>query len=114
MDIAADGHFSMTGGSPDISAGGRYVTFTSCDPLLAPPYEADEVEPWPCDLDVFVRDRVKDVTKRVTIPWNNTENEQPSTREPAITGDGRYVALVSSGMTDDYTTGWDVYLAQLW
>lgn len=65
----------------DLALPGRYVAFTSCDPVLAPPYEADETEPFPfCDFDVFVRDRLRDTTKRVTVPWNNGDPDNAVTR----------------------------------
>ncbi|MCC7078730.1 MAG: PKD domain-containing protein [Acidimicrobiia bacterium] len=116
MDVGVDGHLSTTGQDPDISADGRYVAFTSCDPVLAPPYEADETEPFPfCDFDVFVRDRLRDTTKRVTVPWNNTDPDNVLTREPAISADGRYVALTSRWMTrESDSSDSDVYLSQLW
>ncbi|MCC7078733.1 MAG: hypothetical protein IT198_16575 [Acidimicrobiia bacterium] len=103
----------MTPTSPPTA---EYVAFTSCDPGLAPPHEADETEPFPfCDFDVFVGDRLRDTTRRVTVPSNNADPDNVLTREPAISAGGRYVAFTSRWMTNQGdSSDSDVYLSQLW
>ncbi len=72
---------------PSISAGGRYVAFSSVASNLVAGDTNDR-------RDVFVRDRVAKVTRRVSVgPGGRQANR--SSYFPAISADGRYVAFVS-------------------
>lgn len=68
---------------PDLSADGRFVAFVSFDSNLAPG-EANNKE------DAFVRDLLLGTTQRVAPGANERVSE------PAISGDGRFVAFSSS------------------
>jgi Tol biopolymer transport system component len=74
---------------PEISADGRYVAFTSRAKNLVP----DDTNR---TFDVFVRDRRTGTTVRASVNNNGDEVDGPSS-QPAISGDGRYVAFVSEG-----------------
>ena len=81
----------QAGGRSDfavISLNGRYVAFSSEAPNLVPGDTNRAV-------DVFLRDRVKGTTQRVSVGGRgkqaNRESEQPS-----ISADGRYVAFQSN------------------
>ena len=72
---------------PAISADGRYVAFGSRASSLVSG-DSDETE------DVFVRDRKRHTTRRVSV----SSTGQPGNNEsfqPAISADGRYVAFSS-------------------
>jgi Tol biopolymer transport system component len=74
---------------PAISADGRYVAFISRAKNLVP-----RDPKW---YDVFVRDRKRDTTRRVSV----SSRERPGNRrseEPAISANGRYVAFTSQAM----------------
>ncbi len=72
---------------PSISAGGRYVAFSSVASNLVAGDTNDR-------RDVFVRDRVAKVTRRVSVgPGGRQANR--SSYFPAISADGRYVAFES-------------------
>jgi len=72
---------------PTISADGRYVAFLSGAGNLVD-----------CDtngiVDVFVRDRVRGTTTRVSVATRGAQANQRSA-EPAISANGRYVAFSS-------------------
>jgi len=72
---------------PTISADGRYVAFLSGAGNLVD-----------CDtngiVDVFVRDRVRGTTTRVSVATRGAQANQRSS-EPAISANGRYVAFSS-------------------
>ena len=73
---------------PAISAGGRFVAFTSSASNLVPG-DTNGTE------DVFVRDRMAQVTRRVSVgPGGRQANSDSA--EPAISADGRFVAFISS------------------
>jgi Tol biopolymer transport system component len=82
--VVADG----PSGEPAISAGGRYVAFSSIATNLV---EGDTN----AVIDVFVRDRVALTTERVSVGDAGREANGPS-REPAISADGRLVAFSSA------------------
>jgi Tol biopolymer transport system component len=89
---------------PAISADGRYVAFTSDASNLAP-----RDPKWG---DVFVRDRKRHTTRRVSV----SSTGQPGNNEsyqPAISADGRYVAfgsLASSLVSGDTKGTEDVFV----
>ena len=70
-----------------ISADGRFVAFQSrADNLVAGDTNLD--------YDIFVRDRLTDVTERVSVDSAGAQGDKAS-REPAISADGRFVAFSS-------------------
>ena len=76
-------------GDPAISADGRFVAFDSFADNLVPGDTNNE-------SDVFVHDRKTEVTERVSVDSaGNQGNGHPSSNEPAISADGRFVAFVS-------------------
>jgi hypothetical protein len=102
MSIGANGQ-RVDGAFPSISAGGRFVAFTST--------RQDWVPGDPGALDVFVRDRRTRTTELVSVRTDGTYGNDVSTGA-AISGDGRYVAfhsLASNLTTDDTNNTWDVF-----
>ncbi len=89
----------------DISADGRYVVFASgASNLVAG--DTNETD------DIFVYDRSTGETTRVSLALGGAEANGGS-RQPAISGDGRYVAFVSdaSNLVSDDTNGFtDVFV----
>src|SRR4051794_30658905 len=69
-----------------ISANGRYVAFASSASNLAPRDTGRE--------DVFVRDRKRHKTRRVSVSSTGHEGDRPS-YQPSISATGRYVAFTS-------------------
>jgi Tol biopolymer transport system component len=80
--------------TPELSANGRFVAFTSFADNLIP---LDENE----GSDVFVRDLQASTTSRVSEYTGHFEGEGDSLR-PSISADGRYVAFDS----DDWNLVW--------
>lgn len=75
---------------PTISAHGRYVAFTSEASNLV----AGDTRPG--GSDVFLRDRVAQVTRRVSVGPHGAElNRRADSSEPALSADGRYIAFSS-------------------
>ena len=72
---------------PAISADGRYVAFDATDPNLVTGDTNDTT-------DVFVRDTVAGTTTRVSVDSSGHQANNSSS-DPAISADGRYVALQS-------------------
>lgn len=73
--------------TPAVSAGGRYVAFTSFASNLVAEDDRDS-------LDVFVRDMVAGVTRRVSV-GNGVRLPADFNFSPSISADGRYVAFES-------------------
>ncbi|MPV85440.1 TolB family protein [Ostreibacterium oceani] len=95
--------------SPAISADGRYVAFESwVDNLVAGDTNNR--------TDIFVHDRETGETTRVSV---GSAGEQANSQfsAPAISGDGRYVAFVSSADNlvagDTTNNNWDVFVRNL-
>jgi Tol biopolymer transport system component len=91
--------------APAISADGRFIAFVS----LASNLVAGDTNR---TYDVFVRDRVAQVTRRVSV---GQDGQQANGRsfEPAISADGRFVAFYSdsSNLVAGDTNGtWDVFV----
>ncbi len=82
-----------------ISANGRYVVFHSWDSNLVP---NDTNGTW----DTFVHDRETGETRRVSIASDGSQGNA-SSREPAISADGRFVAFESwaSNLVPNDTNG---------
>lgn len=88
-----------------ISAGGRFVAFAAEANNLAPD-DTNYVS------DIFVRDRLKGVTERVSI---NSAGEQANNESvcAAISADGRYVAFYSTAsnlVANDTNGKWDAFV----
>jgi Tol biopolymer transport system component len=73
--------------SPALSAGGRFVAFTSWASNLVPG-DTNGTD------DVFVRDRVTGVTIRASISSSGKQGNDHS-NDPAISADGRFIAFMS-------------------
>jgi hypothetical protein len=88
---------------PAISDDGRYVTFDSTAPNLIAGDTNNAA-------DVFVRDRTWNTTTRVSVDSVSNQSNG-SSNGAAISGDGRYIAYVSSAsnlVTNDTNGRWDV------
>jgi Tol biopolymer transport system component len=93
---------------PSISADGRYVAFESIATNLVPGDTNN-------DEDVFVRDRRTGRTTRASLSSSGAQPSR-SASEPAISGDGRYVAFESlaSNLVEGDTNGsTDVFVRDL-
>ncbi|MCE9594252.1 MAG: hypothetical protein K8S98_08660 [Planctomycetes bacterium] len=89
---------------PALSADGRFVAFASWGANLV----ANDTN---VTCDVFVRDRIAGTTERVSVSSTQAEADS-STRWPAITADGRYVAFMgptSNLFFPDHNTKDDVF-----
>jgi Tol biopolymer transport system component len=93
--------------SPAISDDGRFVTFVSKADLTCG--EASSCFTEPSDengvADIYLRDTQTNTTRRITRSHAGGDPDGPS-YQPAISGDGRYVAFVSaaSNLTRDSST----------
>ncbi len=91
--------------SPVISADGRYIAYES--------YADNLVEGDTNDVaDIFLYDRITGETKRISVASDGTEAND-SSGDPAISGDGRYIAYMSNAtnLVDQDTNGcFDVFL----
>lgn len=97
---------------PAISADGRYVAFRSeADNLVPNDSNGDVSES--AGRDVFVYDRESDTIERVSLTESGGQANQAS-GSPTISGDGRYVAFVSSAnnLVDGFETasGANIYV----
>jgi len=91
--------------SASISANGRYVAFYSKSANLV---RNDTNQ----KFDVFVHDRRTGRTQRVSVSTNERQASRRS-RDPSISGDGRYVAFFSLDpnlVPGDTNRGWDVFV----
>ncbi|MBI1919481.1 MAG: PD40 domain-containing protein [Geobacter sp.] len=89
VSIGSDGN-QANGASrlPAISSDGRFVAFASLASNLVP-NDTNNAE------DVFVHDRTTGITERVSLSNSGAEGAGVS-YSPAVSGDGRFVAFVSS------------------
>jgi archaellum component FlaF (FlaF/FlaG flagellin family) len=89
IDLGAGGAQANSGvwDAPALSADGRYVAFAS---------EASNLVPGDTNgyVDVFVRDRAKGTTTRVSVASNGAQGNGFSSA-PSISADGRYVTFAS-------------------
>ncbi len=93
---------------PSISRDGRYVTFTSWAPNLVP-NDTNNFS------DVFVRDRASGHTRRASVDSTGIQGNSVS-RNPAISGDGRFVAFSSFAtnlVVNDTNDAYDVFVHDL-
>jgi Tol biopolymer transport system component len=90
--------------NPSISADGRYVAFISRAANLV----ASDTNH---NFDVFVRDMVNHLTRRVSVGRDGTQGNGRS-RSPSISADGRYVAFVSASnnLVAGDTGAYDVFV----
>ncbi len=83
--------------SPAISADGRLVAFVSTNDLTACG-PASACVPEPSDkngiADIYLRDTETNISRRITRSYTGGDPDGPS-YDPAISGDGRFVAFVS-------------------
>jgi len=94
--------------TPDISKNGRYVVFQSNATNLV----ANDGNGL---TDIFIRDRKKNKTKRVSTRSNGGEANGTNT-QPSISADGRYVAFASSAsnlVSGDSNGQFDVFVKNL-
>jgi Tol biopolymer transport system component len=99
------GQSNATSFAPVVSADGRFVAFISLADNLVEDDENDR-------LDVFVRDRAKQTTERVSVHTSGAEADGNS-MIVAISADGRIVAFLSAAtnLVDDDTNGyWDIFV----
>jgi len=90
---------------PAISSDGRFVAFRSAASNMV----ADDTNR---AYDVFVRDRVADVTRRVSVGPNGRQSDRDS-GEPAISANGRYVTYQSEAtnlVRKDTNGAFDVFV----
>lgn len=90
VTVSPDGEL-VGGGAAALSADGRYVAFVSSSPRLVPGDTNSSA-------DVFVRDRVAQVTVRASVGPGGRQANGPSSRffdAPAISANGRFVAFSS-------------------
>jgi Tol biopolymer transport system component len=76
---------------PAISADGRLVAFNSiATNLLGPGADTGGIQ------DMFVHDRLTSTTERVSVGPGGLQTDQASSGRPSLSGDGRFVAFLSS------------------
>ena len=94
-------------GRPSLSNDGRYIAFESDSPGLV----AGDTNDW---TDVFVRDRVTNTTKRVSLTATGAEADIGG-ESPSISADGRFVAFASTDMLtpNDTNLAEDVYVRDM-
>jgi hypothetical protein len=93
-------------GRRNITADGRYVTFTSPSPELDPTKNNDT---W----DAYLRDVTLNKTKRVSAAPSGTETGGGASLHPSMSADGRYVVYSSYGsnlVANDPNDASDVFL----
>jgi Tol biopolymer transport system component len=106
--VSVDSHGNEAKGDsyqPSISGNGRYVAFTSRARNLVPKDRNSSA-------DVFVYDTEKHSTTRVSVASSGQQGNDTS-RSPAISSDGRYVAFVSTAtnlVRDDTNAAEDVFV----
>jgi Tol biopolymer transport system component len=105
MTAAKDRHTGHGVWHSQSSADGRYLAFCSPGGNVVPD---DTNGAW----DVFVYDRQRKQTTRISVSSEGTEGNGPS-RNPSISADGRYVAFTSWAsdlVPDDTNKAWDVFV----
>ncbi|WP_456389581.1 hypothetical protein [Profundibacter sp.] len=106
ISMAADGSESDgRSQTPNLSADGRYVTFTSDASNLVAGDTNDRG-------DIFVHDRQTGITSRVNVATNGTETSDVSS-DSSLSADGRYVTFISldSALVSGDTNGtWDIFV----
>jgi Tol biopolymer transport system component len=116
VSVDAAGRQPAAGASfaPALSADGRYIVFSSTAPLdgaVVPPAAATGRP----QVNVYLRDMTLGLTTRVSVRAGSAA-PNGSSYEPAISGDGRYVAFVSDATNlvgHDENRAADVFLRDL-
>jgi Tol biopolymer transport system component len=117
-DLISARHPAMPSQTPDgisgfspscVSTNGRFVAFYS---------DADNLVPNDTNgfRDVFVRDRIAGLNLLVSVNTNGNASGNGISSDPAISGDGRYVAFTSSAdnlVTGDTNRAQDVFIRDL-
>jgi hypothetical protein len=106
INVASDGtEANNRSFSPEISANGRYVTYSSFASNLVPD-DTNGTE------DVFVYDRKTNTTERINVASDGTEANSGQSLEPAISANGRYVTYQSfaSGLVPNDPPGTDIFV----
>ena len=88
---SSGGQGNLGGGTPSISADGRFVSFTSASTNLVP----DDTNG---NIDIFVHDRQTGATERVSVSSTGVQADH-NAFESAISSDGRFVAFESQATT---------------
>jgi Tol biopolymer transport system component len=91
--------------NPSISADGRFVAFSSDASNLVPGDINDET-------DIFVRDRLTNITTRVSLDSAGNQANNGSYR-PSISADGRFVAFESNAtnlVPGDTNSSYDIFV----
>ncbi|WP_457094190.1 TolB family protein [Microvirga sp. P5_D2] len=109
ISVASDGT-EANGSSydPEISANGRYVTYTSEASNLVP----DDTNPRENGTDIFVYDRKTNTTERINVASDGTQANDRSF-SPEISAKGRYVTYTSDAsnlVPDDTNNAWDIFV----
>jgi Tol biopolymer transport system component len=88
---------------PAVSANGRFIAFDTTSALV--PEDTNQV------LDVYLRDRKKGTTKRISVAGNGTQGDG-SSFWAAISANGRFVAFVSdaTNLVPNHNTQRDMYV----
>ena len=94
IDIHPDGLPSDEPGPAAVSADGRFVAFTAAR------RRPDETEPRCVEgvsrcNDVYLRDRARQTTERVSVAWRGGDPDG-SSGDPSVSDDGRFVAFGST------------------
>jgi len=106
---SAGGEANDDSGFPAISANGRFVAFASLASNLVPGDTNHR-------FDVFVRDRKRATTTRVSVSSTGAEADDGSVWRPAISADGRFVAFESAStnlVPNDHNGIRDVFVRDL-
>jgi Tol biopolymer transport system component len=105
--VSVAGKKAADGQNPSISDDGRYVAFQSNSPDLAPGHKASGNPPY-----IYVRDLVNQKTELVSV---NSAGKPVGdfSRNPVISGDGRYVAFQSSFVAGTTNGTSDVFVHDL-
>ena len=109
VSVATNGTQGNSGSTfPSLSYSGRYVAFTSSASTLAPGDNNLEA------ADVFVRDRIAETTRRVSVgPGGAEGNSSSGNSGPAISSNGQHVAfdsLATNLVTNDTNRVADVFV----
>lgn len=100
-----------SGGGRDsnISANGRYVTFSSASRTLVP-FDSNDA------ADIFVRDQKEGITRRVSVSSTGAQSNGNSYGVSSLSADGRYVVFSSDGdnlVAGDTNSATDIFLHDL-
>ena len=99
VDVSFNGARPEVGGEvSNVSADGRFVAFSSSANNLTP----DDTHEGAMGRDVFVRDRARATTTRISVASNEAQGDDESD-QPSISAGGRHVAF--SSYASNFTAG---------